>query len=274
MANFTIPRYLPDSIKKRASVTLENWIQTLPDDKRKEAWAVTERLLRHKRMQWVWRQLTKHVRKNYEKTEELVHKPAEIPPLIIIDENGQEHEVSTGLDETLASLFYRAVELVIDLPSIITRDEAMDAYAEPNDMEKRLIEDAKHLRALNRIPQMPGFFLLWLKENPNFPKGEFKLGRLYDSTNLDDFAEVLEQLAFFFRRVGASPDFKPYGPRPLVERRTDDDATRAYVLGLTKVCNEIFKSPLYGTIATISTVALNKRVSTSYVRKVVQASGL
>jgi len=275
MANLRIPSYVPDAVKKLARVTLANEIEKFPEQKREEAWAVTRRLLHDKRMKWVWRELTRHVRQKYEKTEELVHKPAEIPPLIIIDENGQEHEVSTGLDEALSTLFHRAVILAVDPISTITHDEAMELYAEVSELEKRLIEDAKRLRTLNRNPQIQGFFVMLLQENPNFPKGKFELGRLYDWTNLNDFAEVFEQLAVFFRRVGASPDFKPYGSHPLVKRRTADERTRGYVLELAKVFKDVFKSPkFYGTIATISAVALKKKVSAPYVRKVVQQSSL
>src|SRR5262249_45982615 len=151
MVNLRIPSYVPDAVKKVAGIILENWIQKLPDDKQKQAWAVTTRLLHDKRMRWVWKELTKRVRNRYEKTEELVHKPAEIPSVFFIDDDGEKHEMLMGLNEALVTLFQRAVELAVEPIPTITRDE-MAAYTETFDMTKHLIESARKLRALNRNP--------------------------------------------------------------------------------------------------------------------------
>jgi hypothetical protein len=61
--------------------------------------------------------------------------------------------------------------------------------------------------------------------------------------------------------------------RPFIEvkRHTTRDHVRAYVLQLAKACKALFDSPLYSTIATTASVALNTRVDAAFVRHVVRS---
>ena len=56
----------------------------------------------------------------------------------------------------------------------------------------------------------------------------------------------------------------------VVHRYTARDNVRSYVLVLAKACKALFNSPLYSTIATTASVALNIKVTPSYVRQVIR----
>jgi hypothetical protein len=60
---------------------------------------------------------------------------------------------------------------------------------------------------------------------------------------------------------------KPY---ILVQRRTPKDDVRSYVCELVLACEVLFDSPLYSTIATTASVALEKPVSAEDVRRTVR----
>jgi len=55
-----------------------------------------------------------------------------------------------------------------------------------------------------------------------------------------------------------------------VERHTRRDHVRAYVLQLAEACRALFDSPLYSTIATTASVALNTNVDVAYVREILR----
>ena len=186
-----------------------------------------------------------------------------------MDEKGLGHTIPMGVDDALVALFVAAVGLAINPIPSVTREEAMDKLGELSAMEKRLLEDAAKLRALNSDPQIQGLFGLWLKHS-NFPRREFQLGRLYDWTSLDHFAGALEALVTFF--PVAESRYRPEGPRPVVDRKTAREEVRAYVFHLGKAFRTHFNSPLHKNIATITSVALKKKVSSEYVRKVLEAT--
>jgi hypothetical protein len=55
-----------------------------------------------------------------------------------------------------------------------------------------------------------------------------------------------------------------------VKRHTTRDRVRAYVLLLARACKALFHSPLYSTIATTASVALNTQVDAAFVRSVLR----
>lgn len=60
----------------------------------------------------------------------------------------------------------------------------------------------------------------------------------------------------------------------VVKRHTARDHLRSYVLVLGQACRALFNSPLYSTVATTASVALNAEVKSGFVRQVLRSRSL
>ena len=86
-------------------------------------------------------------------------------------------------------------------------------------------------------------------------------------TDLNQLADELGKLARFFDF--RTSEVRPEGP--VVTRRTTHEDIRAYVLSLANTSRECFDSPLYSVIATTASVALKKKISPTFVKRIIQS---
>src|SRR5262249_34880379 len=99
-----VPTWVPDAVKKYAVDNLKYF-----DEKGKE---VLRRLLTHKRMRSVWRELTRHKRYNYRTTDKFFHERDKRTDLIF-----------TSFDKDLVGFLYWSCTAATSPRLLITKDE-------------------------------------------------------------------------------------------------------------------------------------------------------
>lgn len=72
----------------------------------------------------------------------------------------------------------------------------------------------------------------------------------------------------------SGPPLSARRPAIVVRRHTARDHVRSYVLVLGQACRALFNSPLYSTVATTASVALNTKVKSGFVRQVLRSRSL
>jgi hypothetical protein len=269
-----IPAWVPESIRNPVFQTIKPKNET----ERK----TLKRLLTHPKMKGVYKELTKHCRdSSYKTTDELVHKPADIAIGVRIVED-QMYTVKPDFNLALQNFFYAAYELAVDPANVVTRDELMREYEHFADIHRKLAEDAKLLRECFRRQGLHEVFNIWRTRNPDLK--HFGLSGEISEKPLDpiDTVEQMEEVARFFdsRHVLGKFQpvppfdhvvrFKPEGKRAVVKRHITAERARAYILGLANTCKKTFGSYLYGVVATVASVALEKTITDAYVKKAVK----
>jgi len=254
------PIWVPSAVREQ--------VLDLIHPRNEREWTILKRLLSDRRMKRVWNELTKHKRSFGQSAEEPYYKPRE---RTIVGPS------KVTLDDALKGLIHVAYDLAANPVSSMTHDEAMRAYEDLADIGKRLSDDAMLIKKQFKNPQIISIFMLW-QHSPDFSKKHFsrekvlavpdyivathELARFFDDALTRYTYPILEKPSFYY--------FRPEGERrPLVRRRTGNDRTRAYVLQLAKTCKNLFDLNFYGIVAVISSVALQKKITAAYVRKVV-----
>jgi hypothetical protein len=137
-------------------------------------------------------------------------------------------------NRAMASLFMAAAGLPFSVRPAITRAQLEEIRWPLLELAARWREDLDRLRSVGGFGQ-----------NVERP--------IIDAiTELQHRAELIAQ---------------PYR-QAVVERDTGDARQRSYLVALTAETEKLFGSPLYGTVATIATVALAQKVSAKVVRNV------
>ncbi len=256
--DFKVPSWVPKSVQDMAPLLLEH-LSTSDDEK---AHMVLKRLLTHRDMRHVWRELTKQKRdpRTYRPTGHYYKQ--ESPPLKFLG--------LTLNSNHLARFFSSAYSYAIRPTSTTTKEEVLELRAGVNDVTEQLEKLAVQFRYWHNKPQVHGQFdtHMWAS---TLPKGNTlyvpeNLRFAHRWTDLNQVADELEKFALFSDFIAS--EVKPEGP--VVQRRTPHEATRAYVLSLASTSKECFGSPLYSVIATTTSVALKKKISPTFVKRTIQ----
>jgi hypothetical protein len=141
----------------------------------------------------------------------------------------------------MASLFDIIVHCAVNPGATSTWREVEVKESHYRDMARRLRSDAKSAK------------FQWSEHhNAGSPKPDEQRQRLMDA------AETYRQLAEGLDRWPASL---------VVERDRGDPADRWLAIRLTQACQLIFKTPLYGSVATIMSVVLGRKIGARAVRQ-------
>jgi len=256
--DFKVPSWVPKSVQDIAPVLLKH-CPTSDDEK---ARTVFKRLLTHRDMRRVWKELTK------QKRDPRTYKPIrhyykqESPPLKFLG--------LTLSQSHLASFFSSAYLSAIRPALTILKEEVMELLGSLNSTISNLENLAVQLRRWHNNPQVHGQFdtHMWTE---TLPKGNTlytpeNLRFAHPWTDLNQFADELGKLARFFD--SRTSDVRPEGP--VVKRRTAHEDVRAYVLSLGRSSKSSFGSPLYSVIAITASVALKKSISSNSVKRTIQ----
>jgi hypothetical protein len=189
------------------------------------------RLLTDKRMRRVWGELTRHKRNSHRTTDKFFHQP-DMPTTLCEKKSGKCLAVNVGQD-----IWH------CDYCNFITK-----AARPPKDIKRKPFPFDKILIG----------FLFWSYDavsiqTPLLTKNE--VAKLSDEMKMFSLTGPLPGLPHFIE----------------VKRHTTRDRVRTYVLLLARACKALFHSPLYSTIATTASVALNTRVDAAFVRHVVRS---
>ena len=191
------------------------------------------RLLTDKRMRRVWRELTRHERNSYRTTDKFFHQ----------------RDRSTTLCQKKDAKCL-AVNLGKDIWRCDYCNFIIKAARPPKDIEQKPFPFDKTLI---------GFF--WA--SADYASLDLTVRTKDEVVKLSNEIKVLSP-GF----IGPWPNVRPFME---VKRHTPRDHVRAYVLVLAKCCKACFGSPLYSTIATTASVALNTRVDAAFVRHVLRS---
>jgi hypothetical protein len=134
-------------------------------------------------------------------------------------------------DAAMTSLFYFALNLAVNAPAVITRKELETVRSETLHRVAALRAAADEIRLYGPSQAAAA------KVN-------------------DDIARHLEEP---LPRMEAS--------RLVVERDTGDAQARCFSILFTGYCRQVFGSPLYGTTATVASVALGREITARAVRE-------
>ena len=200
----TIPSWVPEPVAQVASVAHRL--------KSGEYTVVLQRLLVDPRMPRVWRELARRKRRNYRSTEAFLHSSK----LEWVNSDDPADSQSSAM----TSLLYFALNLALDSPRVMTRQEL-------EGLRRKVLEEASTLRIAaksihRRAPSQAAAV----------------------QVNIDT-ARACEAL---LERTGKN--------RLIVQRDSGDAQTRCFAILFAERCHELFGSPLYGVTAIVTSVAL------------------
>jgi hypothetical protein len=190
------------------------------------------RLLTDKRMRRVWRELTRHERNSYQTTDKFFHQRDRSTTLC-------QKKDAKCLAENVGKDIWRC-----DYCGFIITKAARGV----KDIEQKPLPFDKILIG----------FLFWSYHEP------------LPVLTKDEIVKLSNEIKMFSYSLGG-PQLGLLRPFIEVKRHTTRDHVRAYVLQLAKACKALFDPPLYSTIATTASVALNTRVDAAFVRHVVRS---
>lgn len=259
--DYKIPSWVPKLVRDEVPALLSQ----ARDEK---ARAVLKRLLTHRKMRRVWRELTKQKRdlRTYKQTGTFYKH--ELPPLKLLS-----LKVSRN---TLSGFFWSAYLLAVKSLSTVTEEEVLRARERLNATTVQLEQLAVEFRRWHNNPQVSGQFdtHIWSHSLPKseslYVSGSLRLAHPW--TNLNQVADELGKLALFFDALTMM--VRPEEGSPVVKRRKPrGDDIRAYVLSLARSSKGYFGSSLYSVIAATASVALKKKITFSFVKRAIQRQG-
>jgi hypothetical protein len=249
-----LPHWLPPSVLHTAN---RIYAQVSTEDEPGKAMELLDRLTFDPRMENVWNELRKKKRKSYKSSDEYVHpagysfsgqvRTRQRQALDLSERGGEtdrkeakrlEQEAALidhlpdgftftsqeqEQDAALGYLFYHAYWYVLRPSPLISASEANEALGQIWSLATSLRLDAEKLRSF---------------------------GMEDEALELKRIARRCEEQSFW----DDPQDDCPW----LVARHRGDDHLRAYVLGLSDITRLLFRTPLYGVLAAITNVALNR----------------
>jgi hypothetical protein len=207
--------------------------------------ALVVRLATDERMRSVWREVTKHNKQGHTRSEMSEAWKHFRPPL---------SEQFTNEEAALALFFWYTCFFAHLRPTVRTIAEWGSLLATCRDEAERLRASAKVLRDLRL---MPGGAQDW-----------FQLGEI--STQFQNiYANQIEEAADFYDEISENiiNQKTQGGDSFTVERDFGNRAPRAYIRLLAPETRMLFGTPLYGSLATVASVALGCTVTTPQVRE-------
>jgi hypothetical protein len=252
---FKIPSWVPQPVQ-------EIGLKLLDDAPTEGARDVLKRLFSSKRMQTVWRELTKQKRDlpTYKARGFVYKQESSSTRLFNITPPPHSH---------LADFFERAYGLVLEPPCTMTWEEVQDARAallETSEVFGKLSVDVKRW---HNHPEVSSRFNTHISTQTEkaFPWSQH-LRHAFPWTSLNQLANELESFALYFHDL--TETISPSSGAVIVRRRSDHDELRAYVITLARLARRLFGTPLYSVVATTSSVALRKRINPAFVKRAVQ----
>ncbi|HUK10125.1 MAG TPA: hypothetical protein VLX09_19800 [Stellaceae bacterium] len=202
-----------------------------------EAIEVLRRLILDPRMENVWRELSKHPRRNYVPSERPFHSST-LPPAI------------ESWPALAAALRIRATEY---------RELGDEASADMLDRQAAAADVRGKGRAPGEISleeqhQMALVTLFGVAVSAYLNRSSTFTRKEVDSVIAKLEATGKDDLAAAYRRHAADPRVAPF----IVTRRRTDPRLEAFVETLARETTKLFGSPLYGVIATIANVAFER----------------
>jgi hypothetical protein len=213
----TIPTWVPEPVAQAAHTLRAHYLKS----KNVKFNAVLERLIADGRMGRVWKELSKHRREQHEPTDAFFHSSR----LASIDSQAaQDHQHAA-----MASLFNFAINLAVDAPGVIARNELQRVRNRMLDKVEALRLAADELR---------------------------RYGQAAAAKVNEDIARSHEEQ---LPKMVASP--------LVVDRDTGDAKARGFCILFTGYCRQLFGSPLWGITAIVASVALGREISARAVRE-------
>lgn len=218
---------IPVSVRAEAS-KIERELGTFEEEEQTRASRLLQKLLSDSRMEKVWREIYRKKQPHHAPTE-CFQNPAR-PGLSTQsrDKLSNKRDARADQDEAAAQLFRRAFELALNPASFATRADAQNVVDDLVSVANQLRMQADKLRHLGRL-------------------------------------EVASELA----KIAGECEEDAWSSEPLddehfvIERHRADDELRAYVFELADATEWLFGKPMYGTLTTMTQVALDRNALTS-----------